>query len=165
MSINTVLYSGTSKDSDSWKQLGLKSLHTEDLVINGKSLIFDKFDSTIPVNTYDGANNLVTSDVFSLNIHAINVGHIVVMTIAQIGYTAPGAFNYFGFQLPSADFIPNTINSSVLLCSVGGTFATNKYTITTTGQVRIFKDLNASNFALGDVFAAPQQTITYDNTN
>ena len=164
MSINTVLYSGTAKDSDSWKQLGLKSVHTESLVVNGNPLVFDKFDSTIQVNTYDGANNIVTADVFSLNIHAVLVGHIVVLTIAAISYLAPGAFNYFGFQLPT-DFIPNTINTGLLLCVLNSTYAETKFTITATGQVRIFKNLAAANFALNDTFAASQQTITYDNSN
>lgn len=164
MSTNQLLYSATATDNESWKSLGLNSLHVQNLTVNGHPLTYDKLDATVQVNTYDGSNNLVTADVFSVNIHAILVGHIVVLTVAAMGYTAPGAFNYFGFQLPS-DFFPDTLNSSLYLVSVNATFGASKYAITNTGQVRIFKDANATNFALNDVFASPQQTITYDNSN
>lgn len=164
MSYNQLLYSNTASDSESYKNLGLNSLYVKSLTVNGSPLTFKKSDLTIQVNTYDGANNLVTADAFSVNVHAIIVGHIVMITIGAITYTAPGAFNYFGIQLPS-DFHPNTFNSGLLLHAIGSTFSENKYGVITGGQIRISKDLNSSNFSSGEVFTAPQQTITYCNDN
>lgn len=164
MSINSLLYKGSPTHIETWKKLGLDSLHVLDLVVNGHPLVFENADFTIPVNTYDGSNNLVTADVFSLNIHAIRVGHIIVLTIAAITHTATNTFNYFGFQLPT-DFIPNSINSGLLLSTINSVVEANKFTITTTGQFRISKDLASTDFVSTDQFAQSQQTITYDNSN
>lgn len=164
MSINQLLLPSNDAHIESWKNLGLNSLHVKSLTVNSHPMTFNVLDATIPVNTYDGANNLVTADVFSLNVHAVLVGHIVVLTIAAFGYTAPGAFNYFGFQLP-AGFIPNTINVGLLQATLNTTVEVTKYSITSGGQVRISGDLASNNFVLNDIFGSLQQTITYDNSN
>ncbi len=161
---NQLIYSASVTDNLSYKSLGLKSLHVQDLTVNSQPLLFNRFDSTIQVNTYDGADNLVTADVFSVNVHGSLVGHAITITIAAMAYTAPGAFNYFGFQLPTG-FIPNTLNSSLYLVTKNGTVAASKYAVSTSGIVKIFGTIAAANFANTDTFASPEQSIIFSNAN
>lgn len=165
MSINEIFYSGSARDNESWKKLGLNAVHTESIFVSGNQLIYDKADATLQVSTYNSVGTLVNSNVFSINIHAILVGHIAILTIGALGpYTATSIFAYLGFQLPT-DFIPNTLNISTFLLTVNGVTGVGRCDISTTGQVKLYQNLTNTNFAVSDVIAASQQTITYDNDN
>lgn len=164
MSITNFIAQGPSEIAQTWTNLKVHRINTKTLFIDDEALPYKKSDTTIQVNTYDGANNLVTSDVFSLNIHIVKFNHSVILTIPAIFHTATTVFNYFGFQLPT-DFIPIAINNGLIISLLNGTTQVSKFTITTTGQVRIPRDLASTNFAISDTFSAIQQNIGYGTSN
>ncbi len=169
MSINQLLLPSDDSKIESWKNLGLNNLHVKSLYVNSSALLFNRFDSTIQVNTYDGANNIVDAGVFSLNVHGSLVGHSITISIAAMSHTATNVFNYFGFQLP-AGFFPNTVNSGLYLINLtfppgAASNVVSRYTVTTSGIVRIFVDLNSANSVIGEIFLAPEQSIIISNTN